>query len=100
MKEYTIASGAAVLVSLAADRLLGTKLSSTRAFWIFWAVMCALMTIVNGYLTWRPIVRYGEAFFLGIRIGTIPLEDYGFGFALITLNLVVWEYFSTTKKGL
>jgi lycopene cyclase domain-containing protein len=100
MKEYTIASVLACVLSVFADRLAGTRLTSTRAFWIFWTVMAALTTIVNGYLTWRPIVRYGEEFFLGVRLWTIPLEDYGFGFALITLNLVIWEYFSMKNRNL
>jgi len=96
--EYTIASGAATLGVLAADRLLGTRLASTRTFWVFWAVMAALTTLVNGYLTWRPIVRYGAEFFLGIRVFTIPVEDYFFGFALITANLIIWELFTDTRK--
>jgi lycopene cyclase domain-containing protein len=99
MKEYSIAAVIASLMALGLDRLLGTRLSSSRAFWIFWAVMAGLITVVNGYLTWRPIVLYGEEFFLGIRVFTIPVEDYLFGFALITMNLVIWEYFSNDRKN-
>jgi lycopene cyclase domain-containing protein len=99
MKEYTIAAVAAAVLALAMDRLLGTRLSSRRAFGVFWAIMACLTTLVNGYLTWRPIVRYGGEFFLGIRLFTIPLEDYLFGFALITMNLVLWEYFSDDRKN-
>lgn len=98
MTEYTIVSGTAAGAVLVMDRLLGTRLSSNRMFWIFWAVMAALTTMVNGYLTWRPIVRYGAEFFLGIRVFTIPVEDYLFGFALITMNLIVWELFTDTRK--
>jgi lycopene cyclase domain-containing protein len=55
--------------------------------------MFIFILIINGYLTWRPIVIYGEAFYLGIRVFTIPVEDFLFGFSLITLNLIIWECF-------
>ncbi len=97
MKEYTITAIIAAAIALAADRVLGTRLSAGRTFWIFWIVMAVFTTLVNGYLTWRPIVRYGEEFFLGVRIFTIPVEDYVFGFALITANLVIWEFLSIRR---
>jgi lycopene cyclase domain-containing protein len=92
VKEYTILACAVALVAVAVDFALKTHLVRQKRFWIFWCVMTALTTIVNGYLTWRPIVVYGEAFNLGIRFFTIPVEDYLYGFGLITLNLVIWEY--------
>ena len=94
MKEYTILAFAVALTGLALDYLLKTNLVRQKKFWVFWAVMAALTSIVNGYLTWRPIVSYGEAFNLGIRIMTIPVEDYFYGFGLITMNVVLWEYFT------
>lgn len=93
LKEYTLLAVGGVLVSLLLDTVLKTRLIRTKAFWIFWGVMAVLTTIINGYLTGRPIVIYGETFFLNIRFITIPIEDYLFGFALLTMNLVLWEYF-------
>ncbi len=55
--------------------------------------MYGFKLIANGYLTWRPIVIYGQEHFLGVRLGTIPLEDFVYGFALIGLSVVLWEYF-------
>ena len=98
MKEYTIIAIVAVIAALLFDRLLGTRLSSRREFWIFWVVMTLLTTIVNGYLTWRPIVIYGEGHYLGVRVWTIPIEDYLFGFGLITLNLVIWEFWKSRGR--
>ena len=91
MKEYTILALLAVFMTLLLDSLLRTHLVRQRLFWIFWAIMAMLTTVINGYLTWRPMVQYGEWALLGIRIGTIPLEDYLFGFSLLTMNLIVWE---------
>jgi lycopene cyclase domain-containing protein len=98
-KEYTLLALAGVVLAIAIDHFLGTRLIRRRVFWIFWVFMLALTTIVNGYLTWRPIVMYGERFFMRIRFITIPVEDYLFGFGLITLNLSLWEYFSSRDKA-
>ncbi|MBE0555839.1 MAG: lycopene cyclase domain-containing protein [Proteobacteria bacterium] len=94
MREYTVLALAVALVAVVVDFVLKTHLVRQKRFWIFWGVMGAVTTLENGYLTWRPIVTYGEAFNLGFRIITIPVEDYFYGFGLITLNIVLWEYFS------
>ena len=94
MKEYTILAVISVAIAIAADIFLKTRLVINKKFWVFWAVMFVLIFIVNGYLTWRPIVIYGEQFYMGIRLFTIPLEDFLFGFSLVTLNIVIWEFYN------
>lgn len=74
--------------------ILRTKLIYKKNFWIFWAVMFMLIVIVNGYLTARPIVLYNDNYFMNIRFITIPLEDFLFGFSLISSNVIIWEYFT------
>jgi lycopene cyclase domain-containing protein len=91
MMEYTTLSAASIIVVIVLDRLLGTRLMQGFQFWIFVAVMFGFKTIVNGYLTWRPVVEYGEEFQLGIRLLTIPLEDYLYGFGLMGVSVVLWE---------
>ena len=93
MKEYTILALAAAAGSVVLDRLLGTRLLARRRFWVAMAIMFFFKIPSNGYLTGRPIVLYDPAYFLGIRLGTIPVEDFFYGFGLITLSLVLWEYF-------
>jgi lycopene cyclase domain-containing protein len=98
MKEYTLLAFVAVIIAVCVDLLLKTKLLSNRKFWIFWAVMFILIFIVNGYLTWRPIVLYNENYYAGIRLFTIPFEDFLYGFALLTMNISIWEYFTLKIK--
>ncbi len=100
MKEYTILTIIFVIVSFVLDRVLKTNLFRDKRFWKFWAIMFGVICIVNGYLTWRPIVIYGDAFFLGIRLFTIPIEDFLFGFGLLTSNIVLWEYFTNRNTKL
>lgn len=99
MKEYTLIAIAFTVISVLLDRILKTKLTSDRRFWFFWIIMTALSFIVNGYLTWRPIVMYNDDFYLGIRLFTIPVEDFLFGFSLVTLNIVIWEYITNRKNS-
>lgn len=51
--------------------------------------------IVNGILTgtWikEPVVLYNSTEIIGIRIGTIPIEDIFYGFELISLNILLYE---------
>ena len=94
MKEYTILAIISVFLAIVIDLVLKTRLILNKKFWIFWSVMFPLTFIINGYLTWRPIVIYGEQYYLNIRLFTIPVEDFLFGFALISLNIIIWEYYT------
>src|SRR5512138_2131298 len=92
MKEYTVAALASLFLVVLLDRILKTGLMRRGEFWVFMGVMFGFKIIFNGYLTWRPIVMYGERFFLNIRLGTIPLEDFLFGFSMISLTVILWEF--------
>ncbi len=81
--EYTgyalVALGLVALV----DHALGVGLLVVPRALAFFGVVLLLTTIFNGYLTGRPVVRYGEAYQLGIRLSTIPVEDFVYGLALV-----------------
>lgn len=98
MKDYTILVIAGSIIVIVLDLILGTRILRQKLFWLFWIVVMVLMFIVNGYLTWRPIVVYNESKMLGVRLFTIPLEDFFFGFSLIGLNLIIWEYFNRKEN--
>jgi lycopene cyclase domain-containing protein len=97
MKEYTLLAGVSVIAAIALDDALRTGVFRKRAFWIAMGVMFLFKLPSNGYLTGRPIVLYNPQEFLGIRLGTIPLEDFFYGFGLITITIVLWEHF--VRKG-
>jgi len=98
-KEYTglmlIFLGGAIIV----DRVLKTGLLWRTKFFVYLAVLVGVILIFNGYLTWRPVVLYGEAYQLGFRVGTIPLEDFGYGISLVFLNTILYEKFKSTAAG-
>ena len=95
MWEYT---GAAVVVVAAVVlfelRVLRTGLLGTRAYWVALAICYAFMIAVNGWLTklTAPVVLYDADATTGWRFPwDIPVEDYLFGFALLTLTMLLWD---------
>ena len=94
MKEYTLLAVVSVVLVLILDFSLKVRIILNKAFWIFWMIMFVIIFVVNGYLTARPVVLYGSEYFSGFRIFTIPIEDFLYGFSLITSNIILWEYFS------
>lgn len=61
-----------------------------RRFWIAYLFTLIPFFVVNGFLTWKPIVLYNDAENLGIRLGTIPVEDLFYTFLL--LLPIIWIY--------
>lgn len=98
MKEYTILAVVSVIAVVIVDRLLQVRLLARKEFRIFIAVMFGFTLLANGYLTARPVVLYGEQFFMNLRLWTIPLEDFLYGFSLITLTIILWEYYKRRES--
>lgn len=48
--------------------------------------------IVNGVLTYLPVVSYNDLENSGFRIITIPIEDAGYLYILLTLNFMIIEF--------
>lgn len=53
----------------------------------FYFVIFVLTLIFNFYLTARPVVIYNPDFLIGIKILTIPIEDFIYSFSLFSLLL-------------
>ncbi|MCK0158331.1 lycopene cyclase domain-containing protein [Cellulophaga sp. F20128] len=54
--------------------------------------------ILTGSLLESPIVWYNDAENLGIRIGTIPIEDSVYGLILIFMNIELFRFFNKKKQ--
>lgn len=93
MKEYTILSVISVLFTILVDKVSRMRILKRREFYVFIITIFLFKLVVNGYLTSKQIVVYNSRFFLGIRLGSIPLEDFLFGFSMVTLTIIFWELF-------
>jgi len=93
--EYTGLALVGVAGVVALDvGVLHTGLLTTRAYWISMGICYAFMIGVNGWLTklTAPIVIYDRHATTGWRVPwDIPVEDYLFAFALLTLAMLCWD---------
>jgi len=93
-----------VLVALAATValdlfILRTTLLRRKAFWTAYAIVLAFQLIINGVLTGVPVVRYEPSTILGARLIYAPIEDIGFGFALVLLTLSSWVWLGRRERA-
>lgn len=86
-QAYTRTVGITLLLS-SAILLVQHRLIEQRKFWVFQAILFGLFVAANTFLTALPIITYGEQAVIGFRIGTIPVEDFAYNFALINLFVV------------
>lgn len=80
--------------------LLRTRLLRRKAFWVSYAIMVGFQLLVNGVLTGLRIVQYDPETILGVRLAYAPVEDLGFGFALILLTLSCWVALGRRAAGM
>ena len=92
IREYTLASACGVALAVLLELLvLRTGLFRDRRYWVAMAIVAAFQLLVNGVLTCPPIVSYDPAEILGPRIACAPVEDLGFGFAMVTTTIALWR---------
>jgi lycopene cyclase domain-containing protein len=92
IREYTAASAAGVVLAVLLELLvLRTGLFRDPRYWVALAVVGAFQLLVNGVLTCPPIVAYNPAEILGPRVACAPIEDLGFGFAMVTTTIALWR---------
>ncbi len=58
-------------------------------FWTALGICYLPFLVINGVLTAMPVVSYGAGHIWGVRVYTIPLEDFFYSFVLIAANFLV-----------
>jgi lycopene cyclase domain-containing protein len=101
--EYTIVATAAVVVVIALEAFVfRSGLFRRPEYWVTLGIVVAFQVPVDGWLTKlsAPIVTYNPAFNTGVRFPwDIPVEDFLFGFALVTLTLSLWVRLGRRPAG-
>ena len=94
MPEYTVLAVLSVIATVLVEVLwLRTGIFRKGQYWIAMAIVYFFHVLVDGWLTKlsAPIVIYDESQITRVRIPwDIPVEDYLFGFSMITLTLLLW----------
>ena len=73
---------------------LRTGIFRQPAYWLAMLVTFAFMIPVDGWMSKvpNPIVGYDPAVLSGVRFPIdIPLEEFAYAFAMVTLAIVLWE---------
>lgn len=95
MREYTVAAVVALVVVVALELLVfRTGLFRRPTYWASMGIVLGFQVIVDGWLTKlsAPVVIYNGAENTGVRFPwDIPIEDFAYGSALVTLVLILWE---------
>ena len=103
---YTQIALMAVVLAVALDFALRTRLVTRKVFWVSYAIIVFFQLLSNGVLTGSGTVHYdGEVIigdsspegalppFIGQgRVAFAPVEDLLFGFAMILWSQVLWIY--------
>jgi len=63
----------------------------SKLYWVFLVITYVPFILMNGILTSVPIVTYGADAFSGIRIYTIPLEDFFYSFSMLSFHVLVYR---------
>ncbi len=94
-KAYTFVNY--LLLALILVYSLISKERQLGVFYITFLIILIPFFIINGILTGTfiqdQVVWYNNAENLGIRMGTIPIEDAGYAFSMIFLSIILIEKF-------
>lgn len=92
---YTVPAVVAVIVLIVLEvKVLRTGIFRRAAYWISMVIVIGFQILVDGWLTKlsAPIVIYDDRHTSGIRFPwDIPIEDFLFGWAMVTAVLLLWE---------
>lgn len=90
---YTVTAaalvGAAIVLDLA---VLRTRLLLGLAWWLTYPIVLGFQLLSNGVLSGMGVVHYRPDTILGWRAFHAPVEDLGFGFALVLATLSIWVW--------
>lgn len=93
---YTLPAILSVVAVCGAELVfLRTGLFSRPGYWVSTLIVLGFQIPVDGWLTklHAPIVSYAPAEVTGLRgPWDIPVEDFLFGFSLVTVTLLLWQW--------
>jgi lycopene cyclase domain-containing protein len=75
-----------------------------KTYFITFLIILIPFLIVNGILTGsfieEPVVFYNDNENLGIRLGTIPIEDVGYAFTMLLMSLILMKIIDRKNESI
>jgi len=101
--EYPLMTVVAVALVVVAELVwFRTGVFRSAQYWIAIGITWLFQGLVDGWLTKlsAPIVIYNPAQQSGLRFPwDIPIEDFGFGWAMVTLTILVWTRLGRMERA-
>lgn len=98
-KDYTFYNFLLLIIILLYSLIKKEK--ELPVFYLTFLIILIPFLIVNGILTGsfidEQVVWYNNAENLGIRVGTIPIEDFGYAFSMLYMSIILIEKFKIKK---
>ncbi len=98
-KEYTFLAIISVGLAMLFVALVNMELFASRSYWLYTFLTLILFLIFNYLLTSYPVVQYSPEAITGVRVLTIPIEDFMFNFSMLTSYLTVYLWASKKLKS-
>ena len=94
-RGYTAVVFAAFGLFFLLSGLLQPKVLTERTAWLYLLACFLPFGVVNGVLTSLPVVVYNPRDILGVRVFSIPLEDFFYSFAMLGFLVLVHGWLRT-----
>jgi lycopene cyclase domain-containing protein len=98
MYRYLVVIGIGFLLCGLAYLVYGLRLPKPKLLLKLLGILLVCMLLFDTYLTALPIVLYNSNSILGVRLGSIPVEDFGYLVIVVLLGPALYEYFYNEKK--
>ncbi len=92
-QEYTILAMFSVALFFLLCAFLYPQVLKSRLYWMYLILSFIPFIIFNYFLTSLIVVYYNPEAIWGIRLTTIPLEDFFYNFSMLSFYLMVYIYF-------
>jgi lycopene cyclase domain-containing protein len=69
-----------------------------RAFFVGLIPFFLVNSVLTGATTAEPVVIYNPEEFFGVRLGTVPIDDFVYNFLLQFMVLTLFEHFRSSSK--
>jgi lycopene cyclase domain-containing protein len=97
-KAYTATVFILTGTLFASARFCFKSIFTSSLYWLYIIVCTLLFGIFNHVLTSLPVVSYSSQAITGLRVGTIPVEDFFYNFSLLSFYLIIY-LFAEEKWG-
>ena len=91
-KSYTATVFILTGTLFASARFCFKSMFSSSLYWLYIIVCTLLFGIFNHVLTSLPVVSYSAQAITGLRVGTIPIEDFFYNFSLLSFYLIIYLF--------